>query len=98
MHLPAAVHTALTVVAVSAGVALAGCAAPDDSIDEAAPPQIAALAPDHPASVPDDFVVTPMGFFHPSCVRDTSERAIAAATPCQHPHYDYAGNLIAPFS
>jgi hypothetical protein len=62
-----------------------------------------------PAGVPDDFVHTPSGYFHPSCIREVgpdetilhAERRIARADgstrdvePCGYPHYDKRGKAV----
>jgi hypothetical protein len=68
-------------------------------------------SPSRPLSVPGNFVVTPMGYFHPSCVvslaageklvgdlvqhRDGSQRAII---PCNYPRYDAKGYATYPLS
>jgi hypothetical protein len=46
-----------------------------------------------PAGVPADFVATPVGYFHPSCLVhvDTRAHLQRTAAPCAYPHYDVAG-------
>lgn len=59
---------------------------------------------DRPADVPEEFVNTPNGYFHPSCVHEVREsdvvhldhvrHADGSWTPhpaCAHPHYDRSG-------
>jgi hypothetical protein len=62
-----------------------------------------------PANVPLDYVVTPNGLFHPSCVVKVEENdlitvqgdvrhadgSVRAATVCAHPRFDRAGKLVA---
>lgn len=65
--------------------------------------------PGHPAGVPDDYVATPFGWFHPSCVRavasgDTvlpdgrvkhADGTVSVAAPrCTYPHYSARGELV----
>lgn len=64
--------------------------------------------PTLPASVPRDYVITPAGYFHPSCVAyvDPSERietdgslvradgSVHRPAACTHPHYTRAGARI----
>ncbi len=65
--------------------------------------------PNRPATVPADYVVTPFGYFHPSCVVRLAkgdveledESAIQHADgsyenvpPCVYPHYNAAGEAI----
>jgi hypothetical protein len=66
---------------------------------------VRAADPTLPASVPLDYVSTPDGYFHPSCVQfvDPSERieadgslsradgTVRRPAPCAHPHYTRAG-------
>lgn len=68
---------------------------------------VAPLAgPNRPASVPDGYVITPFGFFHPSCVQNLArgERLLAdgrvqhangsvnaTAAVCHYPHYRSSG-------
>jgi hypothetical protein len=66
----------------------------------------AKAGPKHPAGVPDDFVITPFGYFHPSCVRhlEKGETLLAGGRvirhadgtfenlpACNYPHYDSRG-------
>ena len=63
-----------------------------------------------PASVPSDYVITPFGYFHPSCVRQVNEgetllgdgrirfkdgREEANAPFCNFPRYSPTGELVA---
>lgn len=65
--------------------------------------------PNRPVTVPADYVVTPFGYFHPSCVvhlgkgdvEREDESAIQHAdgsyesvAPCAYPHYDAAGEAL----
>lgn len=61
-----------------------------------------------PANVPDDYVVTPAGFFHPSCVNEIApdehirpdnkienDRGGARELArCEHPRFDKAGRVV----
>jgi hypothetical protein len=64
-----------------------------------------------PASVPSDYVITPFGYFHPSCVRQAmdGETVLAdgrirfadgsedtSAPVCDFPHYTPTGKLVGP--
>jgi hypothetical protein len=66
--------------------------------------------PHPPANVPRDYVVTPNGYFHPSCVQrvDADEQlrpgamlvrnngTTRAVAPCAYPHYAADGTELAP--
>lgn len=72
-------------------------------------PTAAASLPSMPHGVPGDYVVTPNGFFHPSCVhRIESDETLHAdgrvvredgserrTTPCAYPHYAADGTRLA---
>ncbi|MGA9543719.1 MAG: hypothetical protein WBQ85_09125 [Candidatus Sulfotelmatobacter sp.] len=66
--------------------------------------------PKHPAGVPDEYVITPFGYFHPSCVLHVAEgetlladgRVLRHANgilenipACAHPHYNASGEILA---
>src|SRR5215469_5576983 len=66
--------------------------------------------PRRPATVPADYVITPFGYFHPSCVmhlakgdvEQEDESAVQHADgsyesvpPCAYTRYDSAGNAVA---
>ena len=66
--------------------------------------------PDRPAGVPDGYVITPSGYFHPSCVRQLAEgdtllldrhavqhanRTIEDLPACRYPHYGPNGEVAA---
>jgi len=70
---------------------------------------LAGAGPDRPAVVPPRFVITPFGYFHPSCVIriDTGETLLgdgrvkhangsvdASAPACRYPHYTRAGVTV----
>jgi len=67
------------------------------------------VGPNRPASVPGDYVITPFGYFHPSCVREIREGETLLAdgriryqdgmeeanTPyCNYPRYTASGELV----
>ncbi len=67
--------------------------------------------PNRPAVVPEGYVITPSGYFHPSCVLEIKKgemllsggRVLQHAngvlenvSPCTYPHYTPAGEAIAP--
>ena len=67
--------------------------------------------PHHPAGVPDNYLITPFGYFHPSCViglakGDTQvddghaiqhqDGSITQVSPCAYPRYTAKGEKIAP--
>jgi hypothetical protein len=69
---------------------------------------VAAAKTSRPAQVPEDFVITPFGYFHPSCVLEIEEGeklladgrvkhvdgAVDANGPaCSYPHYTPSGSL-----
>lgn len=71
---------------------------------------LALAGPDRPANVPANFVITPFGYFHPSCVFRIEEGetllgdgrvehvngAVDAQVPvCAYPHYTHSGSPIA---
>lgn len=64
---------------------------------------------DRPLAVPEDYVITPFGYFHPSCLRQIAEGetlladgrvkhadgTVAANVPvCNYPHYTPTGLLV----
>jgi hypothetical protein len=66
------------------------------------------VGPNRPANVPSDYVITPFGYFHPSCVRQAGEGQTiladgrirfadgtedATAPVCGYPRYSPAGEL-----
>jgi hypothetical protein len=68
-----------------------------------------AAGSNRPASVPSDYVITPFGYFHPSCVREVQEgetllgdgrirfangREEANAPHCNFPRYSPGGDLV----
>lgn len=70
----------------------------------------AALKPDRPSNVPDDFIVTPNGYFHPSCVQhleageviDVEKKWITRQgfptkrLGCNFSHFDAEGREFSP--
>jgi hypothetical protein len=79
---------------------------PDTSLST--PPK---AGPNRPANVPDGYVITPFGYFHPSCVRNLAEgerlltdgrvqhadgRLDQEAAVCTYPHFTSAGALLNP--
>ena len=72
---------------------------------------VTVAGPDRPADVPDGFVITPFGYFHPSCVMmlaegntllDASVRladgTLEPAPACQYAHYTPTGAIVFPSS
>jgi hypothetical protein len=68
----------------------------------------APAGPNRPIGVPDGYVVTPSGYFHPSCVREVAEGdtlledgpairhangTIEKVPVCQYPHYTRTGEI-----
>ncbi len=103
-------------IACASGLLMVGCGspAPDVTAVEAAVPAAAVALQSAPAvrapSVPDDYVATPNGFFHRSCVIELAagetigqDRKIHGLdgrtrdiTPCGHPQYDAVGHVVPP--
>lgn len=67
--------------------------------------------PDRPADVPEDFVITPFGYFHPSCVMELAEGntllersvqhadgTVEPAPVCNYAHYTATGAVVLPDS
>lgn len=69
------------------------------------------VGPHHPAGIPDNYVITPFGYFHPSCVvqlakGDTQidnghtiqhkDGSFTGIPPCNYPRYSPKGEKIAP--
>jgi hypothetical protein len=69
----------------------------------------APAGPNRPAGVPEDYVITPFGYFHPSCVIHLAEGDISLADglviqhadgtstnipACQYPHYTARGEMV----
>jgi hypothetical protein len=72
---------------------------------------VTVAGPDRPADVPEGFVVTPFGYFHPSCVFQLAEGStllegrvqhkdgtVEPAPACGYPHYTRAGAVVFPDS
>jgi hypothetical protein len=72
-------------------------------------PALTTAGPDRPAGVPEGYVITPNGYFHPSCVKELAqgdilrkdEGAIQHAdgtltdiAPCNYPHYTAKGESV----
>jgi hypothetical protein len=70
---------------------------------------LAGDAINRPAGVPEDYVITPFGYFHPSCVRTLAEgqtlladgriqdadgRVEATVPVCNYPHYTSRGAIV----
>ncbi len=66
--------------------------------------------PNRPAAVPEGFVITPFGYFHPSCVNEVASgdtvladgrvqhadsKVDAEAPVCGYPHYTASGEIVA---
>ncbi len=103
-----------SLIACLSGLLMAGCGSPppEAPVAEAAVPAApAALGTPpsvRPPTVPDDYVATPNGFFHRSCVIELAQDETIGAdhkihradgrtrdiTPCDHPRYDRAGHVI----
>lgn len=64
-----------------------------------------------PPQVPEDYVISPFGYFHPSCVRNVPDGAIVmddgriqqadgsvdvSVPVCFYPHYSPDGTLVSP--
>ncbi|MGO9677342.1 MAG: choice-of-anchor D domain-containing protein [Candidatus Sulfotelmatobacter sp.] len=69
----------------------------------------APAGPHRPKGVPADYVITPSGYFHPSCVRRLGQGEILLAEghvlqhadgtienipPCEYPHYTARGEMV----
>lgn len=67
--------------------------------------------PNRPAAVPEGYVITPFGYFHPSCVRQVAsggtvladgrvqqvDGSVDAEAPvCAYPHYTAKGEIVPP--
>jgi hypothetical protein len=67
--------------------------------------------PHRPAAVPEGYVITPFGYFHPSCVREVTsgdtvladgrtqhaDGSVDAQAPvCGYPHYTARGEIVTP--
>ncbi len=84
----------------------AGSAAPDTSRKSASVTPAPAAGPNRPSNVPEEYVITPFGYFHPSClqrlakgerllpdgrVQHANGSANAKAAVCGYPHYLRSG-------
>jgi hypothetical protein len=73
----------------------------------------APAGPNRPAQVPEEYVVTPFGYFHPSCVVHLAkgeelleggqkiqkpDGTIYTVPACEYPHYTARGEMFAPGS
>ena len=108
IRIASAARSALRLVALSA-VVLIACQ-PALAQNEAPSPNTSPVAELHrPANVPEGYVITPFGYFHPSCVRSLAkgERQLADGrvqyadgsveqnvTACSYPRYTAAGVLV----
>jgi hypothetical protein len=100
--------TGLTVVA----VILALCSLMNAETAAFAPAKNVTVAgPDRPADVPQGYVITPFGYFHPSCVMELAQGntlldktvqhadgTVEAAPVCNYAHYTASGAVIFPDS
>ncbi len=117
-----ALVTALRLAPLTAALALgwsaAEAAAPKEPAPVAprftapTPVRVRADDPTKPAQVPNDYVITPFGYFHPSCVQyvDPSEQintdgdiaradgTVRSVAPCAYPRYTADGARIDPNS
>ena len=72
---------------------------------------VAVAGPDRPADVPEGYVITPFGYFHPSCVMELAEGntlldktvrhadgTAEAAPVCNYAHYTASGAVVFPDS
>jgi hypothetical protein len=97
-------HTTRVVTIMAAGAALCvACQAPEPQLElEAESVRVHAIVASDtvkPSGVPADFVATPVGFFHPSCLVHVDAHplpSVRAAASCAYPHYSAAGHLMAP--
>jgi hypothetical protein len=79
---------------------------------KATPTGFAGDTTNRPAGVPEDYVITPFGYFHPSCVRMLAEgqtlladgriqyadgRVEATVPVCNYPHYTSAGAIVSAY-
>jgi hypothetical protein len=95
----------LAIALMAAGLTFAGCGGDPEDVEL----QATAAAPlglHRPASVPAEYVVTPAGYFHPSCVLrsrpliasgDPSATPVSqahAADACAYVHYDRRGRVM----
>jgi hypothetical protein len=97
-------------VLLMAALGVAGCGeAEDEGAAGATEIASAGRGTPRPASVPDDYVVTPQGWRHRSCVIEVAGDEMVGAhhlehadgrrrafSPCQHPAYDRAGAPLGP--
>jgi hypothetical protein len=80
--------------------------APDTSQTSASVTPAPAAGPDRPSNVPEEYVITPFGYFHPSCLQRLAKgerlladgrvlhangSANAKAAVCSYPHYLRSG-------
>jgi hypothetical protein len=90
MNIPRKVVLVITVFGVALTGALAKYAfasASDDSAPQAASTKMPVAGPNRPANVPDGYVITPFGYFHPSCVQSlTKGETLMADGRLQHPN------------
>ncbi len=94
--------------AIAPALLSAACGAPDEASEPVAEAQeaLAAGASQRPSSVPADYVITPNGYFHPSCVHELAQgesvqgSVISSANgrqrtvpKCGHLRFDRRGNI-----
>ncbi len=91
------------------GCGLAACGGSSQSDTNVSLPLSSGFEASRPATVPADFIATPNGWFHPSCIIEVSEddEVLELAihhkngtrhdiARCEHPHFDRKGNAIFP--
>ena len=72
---------------------------------------VTVAGPDRPADVPEGFVITPFGYFHPSCVMELAagntlldsgvrraDGTVEAVPACNYAHYTATGAVVFPDS
>src|ERR1700760_3473708 len=109
MNTPRKIVLATTVFGVALTAALAKSAfgfASSSDAPQSTSTKMPLAGPDRPANVPDGYVITPFGYFHPSCVQSLTkgERLMAdgrlqhsngnveeKAAVCNYPHFTRSG-------
>lgn len=75
------------------------------------PRHLTTAGPNRPASVPEDYVITPNGYFHASCVKEVAQGdtflkdqgaiqhadgSLESLSPCAYPRYSKRGDVVSP--
>ena len=102
------ISSILVLLTLSAG-AFAQAQTPAADAPVQGPRHLTTAGPNRPASVPEDYVITPNGYFHASCVKEVAQGdtflkdqgaiqhadgSLESLSPCAYPRYSKKGDVI----